>query len=99
MDTFRKQPTERLDYGVKTSTWMVSGDSITDTKVSIDDGALGLSVPANGLLAEVAGGNTTYPQIWVENGTDAVTYKLSVVMTMVSGRVKEHNFKVKVKDI
>ena len=89
MDSFYKQPTERLDYDVDFTEWLPNGDAIISTATS--------SSPA-GLTIYVTDAATLIPKLWVSGGVDKKSYILSVTVETQQGRTKEVNFKVKVKD-
>jgi hypothetical protein len=89
MDTYYKQPTERLDYDVDFSEWLPAGDAIITTAV--------VSAPV-GLTILITDGATLIPKLWVEGGVDAITYIIEVTCETQYGRTKEVNFKLKVKD-
>ena len=89
MDSFYKQPTERLDYDVDFSLWLSPGDAIIATSV--------VSNPI-GLTIYVTDAATLIPKLWVSGGVDKNSYILSVTVETQQGRTKEVNFKVKVMD-
>jgi hypothetical protein len=90
MDTYSKQPTERLDYDVDFSEWLPPGDAIITTAVGVE--------PA-GLTIAVTDAATLIPKLWVDGGVDGATYLISVTCETQYGRNKEVNFKLKVKEI
>lgn len=89
MDSFTKQPTERLDYDVDFSDWLPNGDAIITTAVT--------SSPS-GLTVYVTDAATLIPKLWVSGGLDRISYVVSVTVETNQGRNKEVNFKIKVKD-
>ena len=89
MDSYTKQPTERLDYDIDFTDWLPAGDAITNTTVT--------STPA-GLTIYLTDTATVIPKVWVAGGVDKKTYILSVTAETNQSRTKEVNFKVKVKD-
>ena len=89
MDSYTKQPTERLDYDIDFTNWLPTGDAIVTTVTS--------STPA-GLTIYVTDAATIIPIVWVAAGVDKKSYIVSVTVDTSQGRTKEVNFKVKVKD-
>ena len=89
MDSFYKQPTERLDYDIDFSLWLPNGDAIIGTTTN--------STPV-GLTIAITDAATLIPKIWVSDGVDKNTYVVSVTVETSQGRNKEVNFKIKVKD-
>tara|TARA_B100000780_G_scaffold268628_1_gene226744 strand:+ start:402 stop:674 length:273 start_codon:yes stop_codon:yes gene_type:complete len=89
METYTKQPTERLDYDIDFTNWLPTGDAIVTTVTS--------STPA-GLTIYVTDAATIIPKVWVAAGVDKKSYIVSVTVDTSQGRTKEVNFKVKVKD-
>lgn len=90
MDTFTKQPVEVLDFDIDCADWISEGDSVVsaasvaDTGITIDS----TSITSNGEVVKV----------WVSGGTTGTTYKIETTMTTEDGRVKQHEFRVKVKN-
>lgn len=95
LGTYKKQPAETLDYEIDFSTFLPAGDDID----AVNDPPVILIEPA-GLtqvgLALVTGQNV---KLWFSGGTDGTTYKVTVTVTTEQGRVKQNEFKVKLKDI
>ena len=90
MDSFYKQPTERLDYDIDFTEWLPNGDAIITTAA--------ISIPV-GLTIAITDAATIIPKVWVSDGLDKESYVVSVTCETNQGRTKEVNFKVKVKDI
>lgn len=87
--TFTKQPIEKLDYDVLYDDWLTPGDGLKSVELTIDKPGLTLThqnVSAFALKAWLAGG---------ENG---VTYKVTVTVETDDGRIKQDEFKIKVKE-
>jgi|TARA_R110000744_G_scaffold378913_1_gene495837 hypothetical protein len=89
MDSFYKQPTERLDYDIDFSLWLPNGDAIIATTT--------ICTPV-GLTIYVTDAATLIPKVWVSEGVDKKSYVISVNIETQQGRTKEVNFKIKVKD-
>tara|TARA_B110000503_G_scaffold109251_1_gene163374 strand:- start:454 stop:726 length:273 start_codon:yes stop_codon:yes gene_type:complete len=90
MESFYKQPTERLDYDIDFTYWLPNGDAIIATDA--------VSTPV-GLALTVTDYDTIIPKVWVAGGEDKNRYVVSVVCVTNQGRTKEVNFQIKVKDV
>lgn len=113
LKTFRKQPAEikdvdwNLDSFLDTPT--TSGDyvaSATVTVVSGNTGGAGDLVLGPGTLPDlqILAGKTSgiagqRIKVWFGAGTNGITYKLTVIATLNSGRVEEKDFQVRVQEI
>ena len=91
MNIFFKQPPEVLDYDIDLSSWMPSGDTISAVSVVS-------SSPAD-LVVQTFSSTDTSVKIWLLGGTDGNTYKVTATITTAQGRVKEIDFKIRVKDL
>lgn len=103
MKTFPKQPGERLAYDIDLTDWFQALtdvdelDSATLDVVSASDGA-----PENMLAtlnASFLGTPPTIVKVWAEGGLDGVDYQLTVRATTTQGRVKEIDFRVRVREL
>ena len=90
LGTFIKQPTERFDYDITYKDWLTSGDNLESVVVTPDD----VTISVDFVIV-----NDPICKIWVSGGENGKTYKLTVTATTADGRVKQDEFKVKVKDI
>lgn len=90
MDSFNKQPTERLDYDIDFTEWLPNGDAIIST-VAVSDPV--------GLYLVITDAATIIPKVWVGGGEDKNRYVVSVVCETNQGRTKEVNFQIKIKDV
>jgi hypothetical protein len=95
MDIFEKQPADVVDINIDLSQYLPSTDSIVNavpTFEGTNDGSL--------VLGTTAINNTTKVVTqWVSGGTDGKSYHVAVTITSAAGRVKQVDFKVKVKEI
>lgn len=85
------QPGESLDYDLDYTDWLTTGDNVSSATAAV--------TPADELAATLVQINDPRVKVWLEGGTDGTTYKVSVTMTTADGRVKQDEFKVRVKDI
>lgn len=90
LGSFTKQPAEVVDYDLDYTDWLTAGDNVVSSVITVD--IVGLTIVS--VLI-----NDPRVKIWVSGGTDKVTYKLTVTTTTDEGRVKQDEFKIKVKDI
>ncbi|ATQ79233.1 hypothetical protein CR152_32170 (plasmid) [Massilia violaceinigra] len=87
--TFTKQPIEKLDYDILYDDWLTPGDGINLVKVTIDKP--GLTSPRQNVSAFAL-------KVWIAGGEDGVTYKVTVTAETDDGRIKQDEFKIKVKE-
>lgn len=87
---FTKQPVEVNDYDLDYSEWLTAGDNVQAATVDV--------MPA-GLTVESVFINDPRIKVWVSGGSDGVQYKLTVTMTSADGRVKQDEFKIRVKEV
>lgn len=86
---FTKQPIETLDYDVNYSEWITTGDNIEEASVGITP---------DGLTVESIFINDPKVKIWISGGENGTTYKLTITATTADGRVKQDEFRIKVKE-
>lgn len=89
LGTFTKQPVEVKDYDLDYSEWLVAADTVEAAEVTVE--------PA-GLRVGSVFTQDKKIKVWLSAGTNGTVYKLTVTMTTADGRVKQDEFKVKVKD-
>ena len=90
MKQFDKQPSEVLDYDIDIIDWLSVGDNVIGANVTID---------MSGLVVDKTTINDDRIKIWLSSGLDGITYKVTAKITTEDGRVKEVDFKIKVKEI
>lgn len=90
LGNFSKQPVEVKDYDIDYSEWMTAGDNVESVVVV---------VAPTGLTVESVFVNDPRVKVWLSGGSDATQYKLTVTMTSADGRIKQDEFKIKVKDV
>lgn len=87
--TMQKQPGENLDYDIDFSDWIPEGDYIASAVVT----------PITGIAVGVVTVFDDYfVKVWLSGGTSGTTYKLEVTATTNNGRIKQAEFKVKVRE-
>ena len=87
--TYFKQPSEVLDYDLDYREWLTSGDNVQSAQVV---------VTPTGLTVDSTFINDPRVKIWLSGGASGSTYKVTVTMTTADGRVREDEFKLKVKE-
>lgn len=90
LGNFTKQPIDVLDYDIDYSQWLTTGDNVEGVNVAVEP---------SGLTVDNTFINDPRVKIYLSDGTDGTTYKITVTMTTADGRVKQDEFKLKVKEI
>jgi len=88
--TFSKQPVEVLDYDIDCSEWLVSDDALASATAVAD---------AAGLTVDSVLISSPRIKVWISGGTNGLTYKVTVTITTEDGRVKQVEFRVRVRDV
>ena len=112
MDTFLKQPDEIMDYDADFSAFLevsptdtlVSAVSSVSEGITDDDQTTYLdnSLPIPDYLtitATVVDTASGVVKVWLSYGRDGQKYKITILATTTAGRVKEHEFRIRVKDV
>ena len=90
LGTFSKQPVEVLDYDIDCSEWLVSDDELTSATAVVEP----VGVTADSVLV-----SSPRVKVWLSGGTNGATYKVTVTITTDDGRVKQVEFRVRVRDV
>ena len=88
--SFKKQPVERLDYNVDYEPWLDSGDSLSEVTTSVSP-AGELAVFSSAIIGKRI-------QLWISDGVDKKTYKVTVTVTTSAGRIKQDEVSFSVKE-
>lgn len=102
MERFDKQPADVLDYDLDLRRWFktLSNDEVASVAVEITEGDDALVAgPAPHPEAVIFGDARQQVKVWIGAGTDGVTYKLRVTATTQQDRVKEIDFKIRVREM
>lgn len=83
-----KQPGETLDYEIDFSKW---AEGRSDTASSVAVTATGLTVVESVLSGWVA-------RVTLAGGTDGQKYKVTVRLTTSTGRIREYDFQINVRE-
>lgn len=89
LGSYVKQPADVLDYDVDYTDFLNGEDTLSTKTVTVSP--TGLTVDSS----VIAGDRV---KVWLSGGTNGITYKVTVTATTTDGRVKQDEFKVKVKD-
>lgn len=99
MQTFDKQPRDQLDYDVGYGDWLPDGDTILTAEATFERLGVELDPGIEDTFAIVAVHvNSPTVKVWVEGGISRVSYKVTVIVSTAGGRVKETEFRVRVKE-
>lgn len=104
MKTFTKQPGDVLDYDVDMSDWFagIPGDDIQSVAVSISTDTESAPTLVAGPLPHPAvvlmGATPVSFKVWLGGGANYVDYTVNCLVRTEQDRVKEVEFKVKVRD-
>jgi hypothetical protein len=90
LGNFTKQPVDVLDYDIDYSDWLTTGDNVESVTVVAEP---------TGLTVDNKFVNDPRVKIYLSGGSDGATYKITVTTTTADGRVKQDEFKLKVKEI
>lgn len=90
LGSFSKQPVEVLDYDVDCSEWLASDDVLASATAAVD---------GTGLVIDSVLVSSPRVKVWLSGGTDGSSYKITVTITTDDGRIKQVEFRVRVKDV
>jgi hypothetical protein len=111
MKTFTKQPAEVRDVDIRFGAYFdaLGGDTISSVEVEVTSGNTGGAgdlvfgpgaLPSTVLTADIDTGTAEQTvKVWIGAGTTAITYVVTMTMTSVAGRVREVDFRVRVKEL
>jgi hypothetical protein len=85
---YTKQPGDKLDYDIDFNEWLSSGDSLASVNVTADTG---ITIVNSTIVVSMV-------KVWLSGGNDGETYKITVKVTTDEGRIKEQEFRIKVKE-
>lgn len=91
MNLFYKQPADQLDYDLDFSDWLTASDTISGAVAASD-------VPAELVILSVSITDQIV-KVWASGGVTGSTYQVTTTVTTTGGRIKELDFKIRVKEI
>ena len=95
LGTFKKQPVERLDYDIEYEEFLGTDTLIVSAPYPevVFEPAGELNVDVTAIMA-----SGKRLKLWIVDGVDGTTYKVTVTVRTAAGRVKQDEFRVRVKD-
>lgn len=97
---FIKQPSETMDYDIDFSEFLTLDDTLVGVGNPSVPSPLNVVVEPVGLTlgpTVIINSGKTVKQ-WLSGGTNGVNYKITLTLTSAAGRVKQVEFKVRVKE-
>lgn len=91
MDILEKQPGDLLDFNVRFDRWLPSDDTITTVEAVVD-------VPTEVTIDSLQYNGQTVT-VWLSGGLSGKTYKVTVTVSTAVGRIKESEFKLRVREL
>jgi hypothetical protein len=91
MNLFQKQPADQLDYDLDFSDWLTDDDILT--------GAVATSSVPEELIVQSVRLISPLVKIWIAGGVSGATYKITATITTSQGRIKELEFKIRVREL
>lgn len=86
----QKQPADLLDYDIDFTRWLTEDDTITTAVVTVS--------PADELTAQSVFVDSPIVKVWLTGGVDGSTYTVTVTASTAGGRIKETDFRIRVRD-
>lgn len=96
LGTVIKQPTDQLDYDIDFSRWLPFDDTILTVQHQVTPENEGSNNEWLAVQSVHVSGDIV--KVWLVGGKTSETYKVTVIAATANGRVKEVEFKVRVKD-
>lgn len=90
LGTFIKQPTDVKDYDIEYHEWLPETDALASATVAVE--------PTGDLTIDAYYVVSPRINIWLSGGLNNHSYKLTVTVTTEDGRVRQDEFRVKVKE-
>ena len=89
LGTFIKQPADVMDYDVEYQEWLSPGDTLESAQVTPSP---------DSITVQVVNLVDSRANIWLADGEVGTTYKFTINATTAYGRVRQDEFRVKIKD-
>lgn len=90
LGTLTKQPGERLDYDVNFEDWLTDDDTVASAGAVVS--------PTGELAIDDVLISNPIVKLWLSGGEDGKTYKITLTATTAFGRIKEAEFRIRVRD-
>ena len=91
LGTFTKQPVDRLDYDLDYGQWLSAGDNLESVIVE--------ATPTGSLNVEQVFIADPKVKVWLSGGVSGTTYKITITTTTADTRVRQDEFKLRVKEV
>jgi hypothetical protein len=88
--TVIKQPADHLDYDVDFGRWLPSGDAVTMAETAVE--------PTGQLVIDSVQITGAIVKVWTSGGLTGESYKITVTASTSGGRIKQAEFRVRVRD-
>lgn len=89
MTTFVKDPDATLDFAWDWSSWLASGETISDQTVTVPSGL------TTAVAVSQSSGVVT---VWLSGGTVGESYAVACLVTTSDARIDERTMTIKVRD-
>lgn len=93
LQTLQKQPADKLDYDVDYGSFLPDGDEITTVTAVVEE-----IDPLTDLVVDSVQVESPVVKVWLSGGLSGSTYKVTVTAATSGGRIKEQDFKIRVRD-
>lgn len=90
----QKQPADTLDYDIDFSKWLPDDDEIL-TAVANATTIEGETTP---LVIDSVRIASPVVKVWLSGGSDGASYKVTAKVATAGGRIKEAEFKIRIRD-
>lgn len=89
--TFVKDPDARLDYTIRWSAWLATGDTIASVDWAVTTGDV--TIGSGAYAPSVSGTSST---VWIEGGTTMSTVRARITTT--AGRIDDRSITVRIQE-
>ena len=92
LGTANKQPADQLDYDIDFERWLTDSDAVTGATATYTGDDATLTIQSVQIASPMV-------KVWIANGTDGSNYVITVTTNTAGGRIKQTEFKLRVKEI
>jgi len=96
MEVFKKQPADSYDYDFTYNEWLMGQDWVEAVSIQTFPND---ATDVDGLQVSMHNLQGGELKLWISGGKNGVTYKVTLTATTKEHRIKQNEFKLKVKDI
>jgi hypothetical protein len=94
--TYSKQPADVLDYDFDYSLWLSANDEIVSATIVSE--LISATTPITPLTIVSQIYAPTFAKVWLSAGVAGDVYKITCTITTASGRVKQDEIKLKIRE-